>query len=184
VIKWTITKPHRPRRLARQPTLSASSGPPERFIEYESGHEAAMRTLALAVGFAVVLAAPAAADAKTWRGKTKQGRAVTVETGADDLVNRVRVSWRAPCKEGHYVSRTLFQPPFDVSETDVFEHSGTYRKRLPDGYRARSTVFVRGRLGADDRWTGTFRVRTRVRRNGRLVDTCRIRGVRWSAEAS
>jgi opacity protein-like surface antigen len=169
---------------ARQPTLSASSGPPERFIEYESGHEAAMRTLALAVGFAVVLAAPAAADAKTWRGKTKQGRAVTVETGADDLVNRARVSWRAPCKEGHYVSRTLFQPPFDVSETDVFEHSGTYRKRLPDGYRARSTVFVRGRLGADDRWTGTFRVRTRVRRNGRLVDTCRIRGVRWSAEAS
>ena len=61
-----------------------------------------MRKLALAVGFAVVLAAPAAADAKTWRGKTKQGRAVTVRTGADDLVNRVRVSWRAPCKKGHY----------------------------------------------------------------------------------
>ena len=43
-----------------------------------------MRKLALAVGCAVVLAAPAAADAKTWRGKTKQGRAVTVRTGADE----------------------------------------------------------------------------------------------------
>jgi hypothetical protein len=141
-----------------------------------------MRKLALVVGFAVALAAPAAADAKTWRGETKQGRAVTVTTGADDLVNQVRVSWRAPCKKGHYVSRTLFLPPLDVSETDVFEHSGTYRKVLPDGYRARNTVFVRGTLGADDRWSGTFRVRTRVRKDGRLVDTCRLKGVRWSAE--
>ena len=143
-----------------------------------------MRTVALAVGFAVVLAAPAEAGAKTWRGKTSQDRAVTVRTGADDLVNRVRVSWRAPCKKGHYVSRTLFRPPLDVSETDVFEHSGTYRKQLPDGYRARNTVSVHGTLGADGRWTGTFRVRTRVRRNGRVVDSCRLKGVRWSAEAA
>ncbi|MET0816539.1 MAG: hypothetical protein ABWZ67_03245, partial [Solirubrobacteraceae bacterium] len=71
----------------------------------------------------------------------------------------------------------------DVSETDVFEHSGTYHKLLDDGYRARNTVFVRGRLGADDRWRGTFRVRTRVSRNGRQVDSCRIKRVRWSAEA-
>jgi hypothetical protein len=142
-----------------------------------------MRTLALAVACAVVWAAPAAADARTWRGKTKQGRAVSVRTGADDLVNRVRVSWRAPCRKGHYVSRTLFQPPLDVSETDLFEHAGTYRKRLPDGYRARHIVSVRGRLGADDRWTGVFRVRTRVSRYGHVVDRCRLKGVRWSAEA-
>jgi hypothetical protein len=149
------------------------------------GYDAFRRALALAlaIGCALVLTAPAAADAKTWRGKTKQGRAVTVRTGADDLVNRVRVSWRAPCEKGHYVSRTLFLPPLDVSETDVFEHSGTYRKRLPDGYRARNTVFVRGRLLADDRWKGTFRVRTRVSRHGHIVDTCRLTRVRWSAEA-
>ena len=65
----------------------------------------------------------------------------------------------------------------------VFEHAGTYRKRLPDGYRARNTVFVRGTLGADDRWSGTFRVRTRVTRNGQVVDRCRLKGVRWAAEA-
>ena len=40
---------------------------------------------------------------------------------------------------------------------------------------ARATrVFVRGALGADDRWRGTFRVRTRVLREGRLVDRCRL----------
>ena len=142
-----------------------------------------MRTLALAVVSALVLAAPVTADAKTWRGKTNQGREVTVRTGADDLVDQVRVSWRAPCKKGHYVSRTLFEPPLDVSETDVFEHSGTYRKRLPDGYRARNTVFVRGTLDADDTWHGTFRVRTRVTRDGEVVDRCRLKRVRWEAEA-
>jgi hypothetical protein len=142
-----------------------------------------MRTLALAVGCTILLAAPAAADARTWRGETKQGRVVSVETGADELVNQVRVGWRAPCEKGHYVSRTLFRPPLDVSEPDRFEHSGTYRKRLPNGYRARHTVFVHGTLGADDRWTGTFRSRTRVSRNGHVVDTCRLKRVRWSAEA-
>jgi hypothetical protein len=143
-----------------------------------------MRRHALAVGCAVVLAAPAAADAKTWRGKTQQGRAVSVRTGADDLVNQVRVNWRAPCRKGHYVSRTLFLPPFDVSEADVFEDVGIVRKRIDGGYRARHTLFVRGTLGADDRWTGTFRVRTRVTRRGRVVDICRLKRVRWWAEAA
>jgi hypothetical protein len=142
-----------------------------------------MRILASAVGCALALAVPATAEARMWRGETNQGRAVSVRTAADELVDQVRVSWRAPCKRGHYVSRTLFRPPLDVSETDLFEHAGTYRKRLPGGFRARHVVFVRGRLGADDRWTGVFRVRTRVSRNGHEVDRCRLGRVRWSAEA-
>jgi hypothetical protein len=143
-----------------------------------------MRTLAPALACAAVLAAPAVADATTWRGKTDQGRAASVQTGADDLVIQVRVAWRAPCRKGTYVSRTLFVPPLDVSETDRFEHAGTYRSRLKDGYRARHTVYVRGRLGADDHWRGVFRVRTRVRRDGRVIDRCRLDRVRWSAEVS
>lgn len=131
-----------------------------------------------------VLAAPTAAEARTWRGETEQGRVVSVRTGADDLVNQVRVGWRAPCRKGHYVSRTLFVPPLDVSKLERFEHAGRYRSRLKNGYRARHTVLVRGRLGARDRWTGTFRVRTRVRKDGRVVDRCRLDGVSWSAEGS
>ena len=143
-----------------------------------------MRTLALAVGCAIVLAAPAAADAKTWRGKTNQGRAVSVRTGADDLVDQVRVSWRAPCKKGHYVSRTLFQPPLDVSETEVFEHSGTYRKRLPAATgratpcscaaRSAPTTAGRGRSGSGRASAA----------DGHVVDSCRLKRVRWSAEAA
>jgi hypothetical protein len=143
-----------------------------------------MRTLASAIACAAALAAPVVADARTWRGETEQGRTASVRTGADDLVNLVRVGWRAPCRKGHYVSRTLFLPPLDVSEPDRFEDAGSYWSRLDDGYRARHIVFVRGRLGADDRWRGVFRVRTRVRRDGRVIDRCRLDRVRWSAEAS
>lgn len=142
-----------------------------------------MRKLSLALGCAVVLAAPPAAEGKTWRGETEQGRAVSVRTGSDDLVNQVRVAWRAPCRKGHYVSRTLFVPPFDLSEAERFEHAGSYRSRLKDGYRARHSVSVRGTLGSDGRWRGVFSVRTRVRRDGRLVDRCRLEGLRWEASA-
>jgi hypothetical protein len=138
-----------------------------------------MRTLVLSV--AMLVAVPAVADAETWRGETGQGRAVTVRTGDDDRVDRVRVSWKATCRKGSYTSRTVFRRPFDVSEAAEFEDRGTYRADVPGGYRARHTVFVRGTLGTDGSWSGTFRVRTRVTRDGRFVDRCRLRRVRWSA---
>jgi hypothetical protein len=138
-----------------------------------------MRTLALAL--AIVLVTPVVAEARTWRGETKQGRAVSVRTGVDDRVERVRVGWKASCERGTYMSRTVFRRPFDVSEAAEFEDAGTYRVNVQGGYRARHRVFVRGTL-EDDRWSGTFRVRTRVTRRGRLVDSCVLERVRWTAE--
>jgi hypothetical protein len=151
----------------------------ERFDPRQSGHKAAMRTLALAV--AMVLSFAAVADARSWRGETEQGRSVSVRTGDDGQVLRVRVSWRARCARGRYTSRTVFERPFDVAEPAEFEDSGSYRVSVRGGYRARHTVFVRGTL-AGDRWSGTFRVRTRVLRDGRLVDRCRLKRVTWTAE--
>jgi hypothetical protein len=136
------------------------------------------RLLVLSIAMAAL---PAVADARTWRGETEQGRSVSVRTGADGVVSRVRISWRAPCRSGRYVSRTLFRAPLDTAEASVFEDRGTYRSNVPGGYRARHTVFVHGTLGADDRWTGSFRVRTRVTRRGRFVDRCRLKGLRWEA---
>jgi hypothetical protein len=152
--------------------------PAERFEALESGHKAAMRTLALAV--AVLVVWPAVAEAETWRGRTEQGRTVWVRTGDDDRVVRVSVGWKATCEKGSYMSRTVFRRPFDISEAAEFEDSGTYRVSVPGGYRARHTVFVRGTLD-DATWAGTFRVRTRVTKAGRFVDRCAKR-VRWTAE--
>ena len=139
-----------------------------------------MRTLALTV--AMLLSLAAVADARTWRGETEQERGVSVRTGDDGEVLRVRVSWKAPCEHGSYTSRTVFVRPFDVSETTVFEDAGTYRSDVAGGYRARHRVFVRAVLDDDDAWVGSFRVRTRVTKDGRFVDSCRLRRVRWTAE--
>jgi hypothetical protein len=139
-------------------------------------------TVALAVICGAVLVTPAAAGAKTWRGTTAQARAVMVRTGADDLVNRVRIAWRARCEKGRYTSTTLFVPPFDVSSTTAFEDAGTYRVRIKGGYRARHTAFVSASLDSDGVWRGTFHVRTRVTRKGKFVDSCRLKAKRWSAK--
>jgi hypothetical protein len=146
------------------------------------GHNAAMRaTFVLVAVCALAAALPAAADAATWKGKTRQGRAVVVHTGADGVVNRVRIGWKAHCANGEYKSRTLFLPPLDSATTSTFAHAGSYRAH-PDGYRARIWVRIAGNLDAGEQtWSGTLRVRVRVFKGGERVDTCRLRRLRWSA---
>jgi hypothetical protein len=133
----------------------------------------------------VGLAVPGAADAKVFRGETAQGRAASVVVGADELVRRARVNWRAPCRRGRYVDRTDFTPPFDASTPDSISDDGVYRTRSPGGIRARVTVALRGRRIFDtahprqESWRGTLRVQVLVTRNGRYVDTCGVRSLRW-----
>jgi hypothetical protein len=131
------------------------------------------------------LAAPAGADAKVFRGETAQGRAASVVVGSDALVRRARVNWRAPCRRGRYVDRTDFEPPLDVSTPDSIADEGVYRTRSPGGIRARVTVGLRGRRTFDaahprrESWRGTLRVQVLVTRNGRYLDTCGVRTLRW-----
>jgi hypothetical protein len=138
--------------------------------------------LALAALCAVAATLPAAAEAATWKGKTKQGRkAVVVTDDATGLVSRVRIGWRAPCQDGTYSSRTTFLPPFDTSTGTTFEDTGSYSAR-PDGYRTWTTATVHGRFYPHaDRWRGRLDLTVRVRKAGKLVDTCRLKKLRWSA---
>src|SRR5215212_9369984 len=137
---------------------------------------AALALIALA---ALTAALPATASAATWRGETSQGRGVVVHTGGDGSVDRARIGWKARCAHGTYRSRTLFVPPLDSASSTAFEDAGSYRAH-PPGYRARIWVRISGTLDGS-RWSGTFRVRVRVSRDGERVDTCRLRRVRWRA---
>jgi hypothetical protein len=144
-----------------------------------------MRTRILAAaalaGSAALLTAPAQADAAYWKGKTAQGKAATVRTAADGLVSRVRIRWEAPCGGGKSLfGVTPFTRPFDRSERREFEDGGRYRARANRGLRTTNTVFVRGtrRRGV---WRGTFHARATVRRDGRVIDRCRLGRTRWSA---
>jgi len=105
-----------------------------------------------------------------------------VRTGDDGHVDRVRIGWRARCDDGGtYSARTIFAEPLDRSSATEFADGGNYRAR-PSGYVARIKVSVTGLWVADkDRWRGRFTARVRVVKDGEVVDTCRVRRLRWSA---
>lgn len=139
-------------------------------------------TAALCATAVALLLVPTVADAARWRGKTRQDRLALVVTGSDGLVNKVRIRYRARCGDGKQLtSGVIFLPPFDTSTTTAFQDGGTFRFRLPGRERARATTSVDGGLRSSGRWTGNFRIRVRITRNGRFVTSCRTRRIGWKA---
>jgi hypothetical protein len=141
--------------------------------------------LVAALLLAALFASPAAADAKVWKGKTRQGLPVTIRTGPDGVVNRVRVRWRAFCNQTGRRIRggTLFLPPLDSATTRSFLDEGDYRINVRGPGRIVNFVHVRGTLQANGPWRGVFRIRSEFRRGSRTIGTCRLRGVRFTARA-
>ena len=140
---------------------------------------------AIAAALAIAVAAPPAAQAKVFRGKTAQGRNASVVVGSDSLVRRARVNWRARCRSGRFVDRTDFERPLDSSTPGAIADAGVYRIRERGGIRSRVTVSIEGRRAFDparprrEAWSGSLRVQVLVTRNGRYVDTCRLQRLRW-----
>ena len=143
-----------------------------------------LRRIAVAVlSLGAFLVADATAQAKVFRGETEQGRRASVVIGSDALLRAMRINWRARCRGGRVVQKTIFTRPHDQSTPDAFMDAGVYRMRT-GAYRLRVTARVTGRRlgeGARERWRGSFRAKVLVTRGGRYVDTCRIRGLSWRA---
>jgi hypothetical protein len=139
-------------------------------------------TAAACATLAALLLVPTAADAATWRGKTRQGRLALVVTGADGTVTKVRIRYRARCGDGKTLtSGVKFLAPLDTSTASAFQDRGRFEFNLPNGERARARVSVDGGLRTSGRWTGDFRIRVRITRNGRFVTNCRSGRVGWKA---
>jgi hypothetical protein len=137
-------------------------------------------TAAAALSALLITAGPA--DAKTFRGKTNQGRSASLVTGADGVPTRVRVSWRAPCKQPGYraTGGTRFTAPFSVVNADTVQDiNKTYRVRLRGGLRGRITTnLVVNRSG--DTWVGTLGIRELFARRGRVIDVCEVKRVKFT----
>jgi hypothetical protein len=140
-----------------------------------------IRVLVVSLVSVALLAVPSVASAARWKGKTGQGRVVTVRTGDDGVVNRVLVRWKARCRGVTRTGRTVFTPPLDEASSASFTDGGTSRSNLGGGVRSRDTVRVSGSLGGDGRWRGTFRLRSVLRKDGNVIDRCRVRQVSWRA---
>jgi hypothetical protein len=141
-----------------------------------------MRTLAVCAVCAAVLVAPTVAEAGTWRGKTRQGRLAEVVTGADGVVVRVRIRYRVVCSDDKgFRAGVRFAPPLDLATTTAVRDAGRIAWRMRGGERARGTTSVEGALRRSGRWTGNFRLRVRITKNGRRVATCRTGRIGWRA---
>jgi hypothetical protein len=139
-------------------------------------------TAALCAAAVALLLIPTVADAARWRGKTRQGRLAVVVTGADGLVNKVRIRYRARCGDGkELTSGVIFQAPLRTSTPQAFTDGGPFDFELPDGEMARARSSVDGGLRRSGRWTGNFRIRVRITRNGRFVTNCRSGRIGWRA---
>jgi hypothetical protein len=141
-----------------------------------------MRLSAVCLALAALLLVPAAADAAKWRGKTRQGRLAVVVTGADGLVTKVRIRYRARCGDRKTLtSGVKFLAPLDDSTATAFEDGGKFDFDLPNGEHAWARTSVDGGLRRSGRWTGNFSIRVRVTRKGRTVTNCRSGRVGWKA---
>jgi hypothetical protein len=137
---------------------------------------------ALVAALAALLLVPTVADAATWRGKTRQGRLAQVVTGADGTVTKVRIRYRARCGDDkRLTSGVKFLAPLDTSTASAFQDGGRFDFNLPNGEKARARVSVDGGLRTSGRWTGNFRIRVRITRNGNFVTNCRSGRVGWKA---
>ena len=122
------------------------------------------------------------ADAAKWRGKTRQGRLAVVWTGADGVVRKVRIRYRASCGDRkRLTSGVVFQAPLDTATANAFSDGGTFEFRLPNGERAHARTHVEGGLRTSGRWTGNFSIRVRITRDGHFVTNCRSGRVGWKA---
>jgi hypothetical protein len=137
------------------------------------------RLVALAACAALVL--PAAADAKTLRGKTSQGHRVTLTLGADGVPTKLVIRWTGPCKKSKVPARSTsnFIPKFDVATTDTLQDKDTRRTRYKGGLRVRNSAQLAGQRSGES-WSGTFSQRRLFSRRGKVFDVCEAKGVTWS----
>ena len=145
------------------------------------GDRLTMKRWVVPVAALLFLALPATALADIrFRGKSGQGRLVTMRTSDDRVLERFGIRWQARCQDPGYVytTRTFFIPPFDSVTAERFVDAGVNRGRLADGLRSVINIRLAGNRTSIMRWRGIFRVRVRVFRGSREIDRCYLR-TRW-----
>ncbi len=142
------------------------------------------RPLSVAALSALLLAVvPAVADAKTFRGKSSQGKGVRVVT-ASGFAKRVIVNWTADCgSRPAYKASTAFPMGEGSASRDGAKSYGAYTVRFKGGYRVRINARMRA-VPAGAGWRGNVTVTVRVRRNGRTIARCATGALTFTAGAA
>ena len=140
-----------------------------------------MFRLIAALTVLTLFAVPAAADAKTLRGKTSQGRSITLTLGADGVPTSVKFRWNLSCRKSKATGHTAssFVRPFDQATPDVLADADSGSRRYRGGLRVRATGSLSGQRSGET-WSGTLSFQREFFRNGKKFDTCKAENVSWS----
>lgn len=148
-----------------------------------------MPVLITALALAATGAMPSDAMAdKTYRGKSQQRGAVSVLTGDDNVLKRLRVSWltrRCAQRGTTFEHTTLFIPEFDSATPGAFRDAGSFTVAQRGGIRSRVSIATTGIYEAStNRWHGTVQATIVVRREGRVIDRCALRKTYFTVTAA
>jgi len=147
---------------------------------------AALAAAAALLVFAAVALAVAPAPG-TYNGKTrKQHRHVQVKVDDTGRVTFFEIRWKAKCKKkgrtwGPDGTQDVdgTSDPIKQDGTGNFHDSGSYDRTDTGGYHGHFKVSFKGKFTTPTKASGKFNVKVRVSRNGKYVDTCRKRKLKW-----
>jgi hypothetical protein len=140
-----------------------------------------MFRLIVALTVLTLFALPAAADAKTLRGKTSQGRNITLTLDANGVPKTLKFRWNLSCRKSKATGHTAssFLRPFDQATPDVLVDADSQSRRFRGGLRVRATGSLSGQRSGET-WSGTLSFKREFFRKGRKFDTCKAENVTWS----
>lgn len=126
-------------------------------------------------------ASPALAAGIRYEGETSQSQKVNLRTNARGEATRAFIFWRADCRHGPgFRNGTGFRAPLDRAGRNRFRDRRLYTAQRDD-LKARYEAEIEGARTTRRRFKGTFALTVRFFEDGRKYETCRVRGVRWSA---
>ena len=142
-------------------------------------------TLSCAVLTGAAISPSEALADKSFRGKSQQGRTVTVTTGDDNVLKGMKINWvtfRCTRSVRRFQHVTRFIPPFKSATPGAFDDGGALTVRDPGGIRSRVRLTTSGRYdAAANKWNGWLEARIVVRQNGSVISRCSLRRTYFTA---
>ncbi len=143
-------------------------------------HTHAIGALAALV-VSLTLASTAAAQKTELAGQTSDDVAVKLTVGEFGNATAFRVAaHKVDCNRGVLTNNAATYDSFDRSDPGAFETKGQGSNRA-DGVKFKTALRLTGTAAEDSlSWSGTYKVTTKVIRNGKRIDTCKVNAT-WEA---
>jgi len=134
-----------------------------------------------AVAVSLTLASTATAQETKLSGQTSDGVAVKLTVGEFGNATAFRVAaHKVDCNRGVLTNNAATYDSFDRSDPGAFETKSQGSNRA-DGVKFKTALRLTGTAAEDSlSWSGTYKVTTKVIRNGRKIDTCKVNAT-WDA---